>query len=107
VFQLALRLLPDIESPFERQISVGGKAEMGMRELAEPIDTYGLPVYKTTKIIKERVGDEIHMLCGHEMFGRIMWTHIAIMSTTDVLTESRECQEIATRPFKHLLGVGH
>lgn len=80
---------------------------MGMRELAEPIDTYGLPVYKTTKIIKERVGDEIHMLCGHELFGRMVWTHIAIMAAADVLIESRECQELATRLSNNVVRLGH
>lgn len=78
---------------------------MGM--CTDPIDTYGLPVYKTTKIIKERVGDEIHMLCGHDMFGHTIWTHIAIMSASDVITEARECQEIATRPSLQLVRAGH
>ena len=58
-------------------------------------DTYGLPVYRVTKIIKQRVGDELHMLCGAEMFGQTQWSHICTMKLTDVLVEAQECEQIA------------
>jgi hypothetical protein len=79
---------------------------MGM-QFVEPIDTYGLPVYKATKVMRERVGDEIRMLIGHEMFGRTVWTHILIMSAADVLIESQKCQEIATRPHNQEIRLPH
>lgn len=71
---------------------------MGRHEFIEPIDTFGLPVYKVTKIARERVGDEMRILMGHEMFGQTVWTHVIIMSATDVMIESQKCQEVATRP---------
>lgn len=71
---------------------------MGMHELREPIDTYGLPVYKVNKVVRERVGDEMRILMGYEMFGRTVWTHVLIMSASDVLIESQKCQEVALRP---------
>jgi hypothetical protein len=47
-----------------------------MHEFIEPIDTYGLPIYKVNKVVRERVGDEMRILLGHEMFGHTVWTHV-------------------------------
>lgn len=69
-----------------------------MHEFIEPIDTYGLPIYKVNKVVRERVGDEMRILLGHEMFGHTVWTHVLIMDAADVAIESRKCQEVATRP---------
>lgn len=79
---------------------------MGM-QLAEPIDTFGLPVYKATKVMRERVGDEIRMLIGHEMFGRTVWTHILIMSAADVLIESKKGQEVAMGQTRQEIRLPH
>lgn len=62
-------------------------------------DTYGLPVYRVTKIIKERCGDEIRFLCGSELFGQIQWTHICVMKAADVIVEARESEAIAIEAF--------
>jgi hypothetical protein len=86
-----------------------GKGAMGMMfaTATEPIpDTFGLPVYKITKTIEERVGDEVRILCGHEMFGQTVWTHIVIMEATDLAASSSRCQQISMRPKQHLLRLG-
>jgi hypothetical protein len=74
---------------------------MGMRMQAatEPIpDTYGLPIYKVTKTIEERVGNEVRILCGYEMFGQTIWTHIVIMTPDDLAASADRCHQIATVP---------
>jgi hypothetical protein len=70
-----------------------------------PIDTYGLPVYKITKTVEERVGDEIRILCGYEMFGQTTWTHINILSARDLAECAGRCHEIATLP-RQLIRMG-
>lgn len=77
---------------------------MGMRDATEQVDIYGLPVYKITKIIKERIGDEVHMICGHEMFGQTIWTHVAIILASDLIVEADACQQIAMRPMLRMNG---
>jgi hypothetical protein len=80
---------------------------MGMMFAVEQMpDTYGLPVYKTTKTIEERVGDEVHILCGYEMFGQTIWTHIAIMTARDLAEASNKCHQIATRPARQMIRMG-
>lgn len=61
-------------------------------------DTFGLPVYKITKTIEERVGDEVRILCGYEMFGQTVWAYIAILSARDLADCAGRCHEIATTP---------
>lgn len=76
---------------------------MGMQGVHEPAvampDTYGLPVYTVTKIIKQRIGDEIHMLCGAELFGQTQWTFIAIMKAEHVIIEATEARDMALDAF--------
>jgi hypothetical protein len=75
---------------------------MGMMMMAateQPMpDTFGLPVYKITKTIEERVGNEVRILCGYEMFGQTVWSHIVIMDARDLAESSGKCHTIATAP---------
>jgi hypothetical protein len=61
-------------------------------------DTFGLPVYKITKTIEERVGNEVRILCGYEMFGQTVWSHIVIMDAGDLAESSSKCHNISTAP---------
>lgn len=70
-------------------------------------DVYGLPVFRTTKIVKERIGDEIRMLCGFEVFGQVHWTHISIMKAADLVVESTECRLMAEDGLLSAMAVGH
>jgi hypothetical protein len=73
----------------------------------EPIpDTFGLPVYKITKTIEERVGDEVRILCGYEMFGQTVWTHIVLMEAMDLAVSSNKCHQISTRTPRPLMRMG-
>lgn len=58
-------------------------------------DTYGLPIYKITKVIKQRVGDDIHMLCGAEVFGQTQWLYIVTMSAADLIREASDALDLA------------
>jgi hypothetical protein len=62
-------------------------------------DTFGLPVYKITKTIEERVGNEVRILCGYEMFGQTVWSHIVIMEAADLAESAGKCHSIATTPL--------
>ncbi len=66
---------------------------MEMRDHNVP-DTFGLPEFRVTKIIKQRVGDEIHFLMGNESFGQTHWHFIMVMKADDVMRESQITQQI-------------
>lgn len=66
-------------------------------------DTFGLPIYRTTKLFQERVGDEIHIIHGHEIFGQVVWTHIEIWKVSDLIIEADLCQQVAMRPTKQFV----
>lgn len=71
--------------------------EMG-RAAIDPVvmpDTYGLPIYKVTKVIKQKVGDDVHMLCGAEIFGQTQWLYIVTMSAADLLREASDAMDVA------------
>lgn len=68
---------------------------MVMRDPGVAPDTYGLPEYRVTKIVKERVGDEIRLLCGAERFGQIQWSYICVVKASDLLLMARECERMA------------
>ena len=67
---------------------------MEMKYPAGMPDTYGLPQHRVTTIIKQRVGDEIHFLCGNESFGQTHYHFIMIMKATDVLREAQITQAL-------------
>lgn len=58
-------------------------------------DTQGIREYRVNKIIKQRVGDEIHFLCGSESFGQTHWHVIITMKATDVVVEATESRNMA------------
>lgn len=81
---------------------------MGMPEPAVVMpDTYGLPVYKINKIIKQRVGDEMHFLCGEVVFGQTIWHYIATMKVNDVIEEAQECVAIACGANPSIINARH
>jgi hypothetical protein len=67
------------------------------------IDIFGLPVFKVTKTIEERIGDEIHILHGYEMFGQMCWTHIEIMLVEDLISASIRCRNIAMEATRQIV----
>lgn len=81
---------------------------MGMgsavREPAGVPDTFGLQVFGVNKIIKQRVGDEMHFLCGVETFGQTHWHFIITMKATDVLVEATESREMALQAIAETHG---
>jgi hypothetical protein len=83
----------------------GGEMGMLMRTEQPVVDTYGLPIYKVTKTIEERVGDEVRIVCGYEMFGQTVWTHIVIMTPDDLAESADRCQQIATLPERQSIHV--
>ncbi len=74
----------------------GGIRNMGIPKnpVAMP-DVFGLPVYKVNRFVRRRVGDEIQILCGQELFGQVIWSHVSIMKAADCLIATREAAEIA------------
>lgn len=84
---------------------MGGEI-MGRLEETEHIDLTGLQVFKITKMKKERIGDEVRLICGHEILGQTIWTHIAIFSAADLASEANQCVQIAMRP-KQLVSAAH
>jgi hypothetical protein len=58
-------------------------------------DIYGLPVYRANRCIKKRVGDEIHMLVGQDVFGQIIWSHVEIWNAGDALPHFQEINDMA------------
>lgn len=76
---------------------------MGMQADAERPDIYGLPVYRVTKLHTERIGDEIHIIHGHEMFGQTFWTHVEIWLASDMIVEAELCSQIAMRPTRQMV----
>jgi hypothetical protein len=70
--------------------------KMGMRDDAVAMpDTYGLPVYRIDRTVKQRVGDEIQILCGSEMFGQTQWNCILVIRADVAVTQSMETIDIA------------
>ena len=67
---------------------------MEMRDHPAIPDTFGLPIHTVTTIIKQRVGDDIHFLCGHESFGQVHWLYIMVMKASDVLREAQITQTL-------------
>jgi hypothetical protein len=72
---------------------------MGMMEsLAGMPDVYGLPIYRVNRTIMRRVGNELHILCGSELFGQVSWTHIEVLKIETVLVEAKRAQDLASSP---------
>lgn len=87
---------------------------MGMEirdKLVSTPDIFGLPIYRPTKFIKERVGDEVRLLCGVEAFGQISWTHVTILKPEDMQCIAQDCgkstQETTLENFDFDFAVGH
>lgn len=76
---------------------------LGMREASEHIDIFGLPVYRPTTIKRERVGDEIHLIYGTELFDQVVWTHIVIISAEAAIIHADKCLQLALRPAQKVM----
>jgi hypothetical protein len=69
----------------------------------ETPDLYGLPVYRVSRSIKQRVGDEIHLIKGYEMFGQMHWSHVEIWKVSELLASAAEINaETASPPVRDM-----
>lgn len=96
---MTLAALCDGIAPTSGGVSIMG---IGMRGTGAPItmpDIYSLPIYRVDKTVMQRVGDEIHILCGHTLFGQMQWTHIEIIKIDAAIVESTKCRELAEDAF--------
>lgn len=57
---------------------------VGMSDGSRFPDIFGLPVYRVSKTIKCRCGDELHILKGFEMFGQVHWSHVEIWKVSEL-----------------------
>lgn len=81
---------------------------MAMMESREALpDIFNLPVYKVTKTIEERVGDQIHVLHGYQSFGQTIWTHMEVWDAADLIQTASRCTEVSLRPQRRLAAMDH
>ncbi len=56
---------------------------------------HGLPVHRVSLSIARRVGDEVHIAKGENLFGVIHWTHVEIWKINDIIRAANAAYEIA------------
>lgn len=96
---MTLAALCDGIAPTSGGVSIMG---IGMRGTGAPItmpDIYSLPIYRVDKTVMQRVGDEIHILCGSVLFGQTQWSHISVIKIDAAIVESTKCRELAEDAF--------
>lgn len=61
-------------------------------------DIYGLPIFRVSRTIKQRHGDELHILKGFEVFGQVQWSHVEIWKISELAAGIADLQAAMVGP---------